>query len=242
MCTVILGLVPAALKATEVEKIAILTYHTHPPFITGARQGLTYDLAIYLSERSGGRYRFEIREMSRPAVDKALTLPRIALVPWVHPAWFHDVTESKYLWSTQGLMDDSTSFISRQAKKIIYEGPASLAHLTIGGLRGHVYDDIDTYVQHTHTIRRVDADQHLENFQKLINGRIDLALVPESAALYLLKREHLAETLFVSAKPERYVRRFLVTQQRHDIMTYIDATLADPAGRHAWDMILTRYR
>ncbi|MGE3537409.1 MAG: substrate-binding periplasmic protein [Candidatus Tectimicrobiota bacterium] len=232
----------AICNATATEKVLLLTYHTHPPFVTGVKQGLTYDLAAYLTERAGHRYRFEVREMSRPALDKSLPILQAVIVPWVNPIWFHDQAETTYLWSTTVLMHDGMSVISRQEKKVVYTGPASLANLTLGALKGHVHEEIDQYIHDSQALRRVDADQHLDNFHKLLNGRIDVTLTPESAALYLLKREHLLERLFLSPKPGRYARRLFVTQQRTDLRDYIDAAFSSAADQQSWDEILRRYR
>ena len=42
------------------ERIELFTYHTHELFTTGDREGLSYDLADFLSSRSNGAYTFEV--------------------------------------------------------------------------------------------------------------------------------------------------------------------------------------
>ncbi|MDX2315182.1 MAG: hypothetical protein QNL90_14035 [Gammaproteobacteria bacterium] len=54
------------------------TYHAHPPFITGKNQGLTYDLADYLTGKSSERFVFVVMPMSRPHLNKAIELSILA--------------------------------------------------------------------------------------------------------------------------------------------------------------------
>lgn len=234
-------LAPGRLKAAE--KITILTYHTHPPFVVGNKAGLSYDLAKYLTKRSAGRYIFAIRETSRPALNKTIDTSLAVVVPWVTPEWFADHAERKYLWSQQILMQEGNVLISRSDQPIVYSGPASLNNLIFGGLKGHVYEDIDHYIRDTQALRRVDANQHLENFHKLLQGRIDVITAPESAARYLIKREHLQEKLFLSPTLlSRYERRLFVTNRREDIRAFIDAAFSSGEAQQEWHTLLTYYQ
>ena len=228
---ILMAFAPGGLAAAA-EKVTVLTYHTHPPFIVGAKQGLTYDLAAYLNDHSGDRYEFEVRSMSRPALNKLIEMPLAGIVPWVNPVWFMDQAETKYLWSTLELMRDGNAVVSRSDRRVVYDGPESLAGMTLGGIRGHMYEGIDAYIRDKKSLRRVDADRHLDNFQKLLEGRIDVTLTPESAAIYLIKREGLGDKLFVSPNPHsRYERRIFVTDHRKDIRNYIDKVLSGAAAQ-----------
>ncbi len=230
------------LLAAAPEQVAVYTYHTHPPFVTGKHEGLTFDLAKYLSEKSGGRFRFRVVLMSRPRLNKAIKDPGAMIVPWVNPAWFKDVEEKRYLWSKNALMEDANGIISRRGRNLNYEGPSSLSGLIFGGIRGHIYTGIDDFIRHSKTTRRVNTDNHLANFQKLSKGRIDVTLTPESAARYLIKEHSLGEELYLSPKPHsRYRRRVMVPNGRADIMAFINEVLA--ASRHdkAWLQMFARY-
>lgn len=59
-------------NAEAPERVELLTYHTHEPFITGDHSDLTYDLAAFLNARSGGAYRFDVVPTSRPRIDRIL--------------------------------------------------------------------------------------------------------------------------------------------------------------------------
>ncbi len=238
---VLLVVAPGGRAAAE--KVMVFTYHTHPPFTVGAKRGLTSDLAAYLTGHSGGLYTFEVREMSRPALNKRIDMALAGMVPWVNPVWFKDQEESKYLWSAQALMHDGNAVISRSDRRVVYKGPASLGGMILGGLKGHLYAGIDDYIRETKSVRRVDTNRHLDNFRKLLKGRIDVTLTPKSAALYLIKREGLGDKLFVSPHlHSQYERRFFVTNQRQDIRAYIDQAFSGAAAQEEWNAILQRYR
>ena len=225
------------------ETVRIYTYHTHPPFIIGQNQGLTYDLADFLTSKSSGRFVFVVTPMSRPRLNKAIEKPEAAIVPWVNPAWFKDKAETRYLWSSHPLMKDANGIVSRRDARIDYEGPASLSGLTFGGIRGHVYTGIDPFIEQSNTTRRVDSDNHLENFGRLQDGRIDVTLTPESAARYLIKKHGLENILYISPRPHsRYQRRVMVPGGRTDLKAFVDGLLSESSEDNEWLEIIERYR
>jgi len=245
VCAVLLSCLlafgPASAKAAKT--IAMYTYHTHPPFITGKNQGLTYDLADYLTSKSSERFVFVVMPMSRPHLNKAIEQPEAAIVPWVNPAWFKDKAETRYLWSRYALMEDANGIVSRQDARIVYEGPASLSGHAFGGIRGHVYTGIDPFIAQSNTTRRVDSDNHVENFTKLRDGRIDVTLIPESAARYLIKEHGLEDTLYISPEPHsRYQRRLLVPGGRTDLIVFVDGLFFESSEDNQWQELIARYR
>ena len=245
VCTVLAACFLAFSATTSVaaETIGVLTYHTHPPFITGQKQGLTYDLADFLTSKSSGRFVFKVTPMSRPRLNKAIEQSEAAIVPWVNPAWFKDKAETRYLWSRYPLMEDANGIVSRQDARIDYEGPASLSGLKFGGIRGHVYTGIDPFIAQSNTTRRVDSDNHLANFGKLKDGRIDVTLTPESGARYLIKEHGLEDILYISPKPHSsYQRRVMVLGGRTDLIDFVDGLLAESSEDNEWHMIVERYR
>jgi len=235
-------LAPNPLAAAP-ERVAVYTYHTHPPFITGEQEGLTFDLAKYLSEKSGGRFDFQVVSVSRPRLNEMIEGPDAMIVPWVNPAWFKDAEETRYHWSERPLMEDANGIISHRDRSLIYEGPSSLAGLIFGGIRGHIYTGIDDFIRNSETTRRVDADNHLANFKKLTKSRIGVTLTPESAARYLIKEHSFSEELYLSPEPHsRYSRRVMVPNGRSDIMAVINEVLAASRDDEAWSRMFERYQ
>ena len=231
------------LVLAESERISIYTYHTHPPFITETRQGLSYDLSEYLSKRSGNRFLFTVVPMSRPGVDKVLQEAADGIVPWVSPVWFKDMAETKYLWCKGALMHDGNAIISHNKRKIVYNGPESLSGLVFGGLHGHKYTGIDEFILNTGMARRVDTENHIENFRKLALRRIDVTLTPISGAAYILKREGYTNTLYISPKlHDEFDRRVIIANRRNDLKIYIEGVIRSMAKDSSWTEIMDRYR
>lgn len=234
--------IPGMARAAA-KQIGLYTYHTHAPFIIDQKTGLSYDLAAYLSQKSNGRYVFKVVPMSRPRLNKMLEQGGDFLVPWVNPAWFKDRAERKYLWSRSVLMADANGIVSHKRLPITYLGPASLSGLVFGGIRGHNYTGIDDFIAASEASRRVDSDNHLTNFRKLMKGRIQVTLTPESAARYLIGEHGFGEELFLSPSPHsRYRRGLLSPKGNAAVMAYIDGLSAEFGNDPEWSRIRGRYR
>lgn len=228
-------------RATDI--IHVYTYHSHPPFIVSKDRGLTYDLAAYLTKQSAKRYSFVVSVVSRPRLNKIVEIPQSAIVPWVNPAWFKDTEESRFQWSAGILLSDGNALVSRKDNKVNYDGPASLEGLVIGGLRGHNYVDIDAYISGAKSTRRVDANMHSENFKKLLDRRIDVMLIPTSAASYLAKLYNIKDLLYFSPRPHsRYERRVIILSDKAEIKEYVEAKLSALSDDPDWSLQMAKYR
>ncbi|MBL4615722.1 MAG: transporter substrate-binding domain-containing protein [Magnetovibrio sp.] len=229
-------------SAQKPEVIELITYHTHPPFMTQAGAGLTYDLAQYLNTKSSGKFVFKVRPMSRPRVNMLIAKTQTHVVPWVNPAWFKDSGMAKYLWTQNALMEDTNAVISRASDAVEYTGPEAFNGRIFGGIHNHLYTLLDDYINKTHMVKRVDADRHTSNIRKLAKGRIDVTIMPSSAALYLITQEDLAEILYISPRPHStYSRKMLITKNRSDIQFFLDQAIIDMASDPHWQNILNRY-
>ena len=223
--------------------IPMYTYHTHAPFILQEKEGLSYDLADYLTKKSSGQYEFVVKSMSRPRVNKMTEEGEAGIVPWVNPVWFKDAMEKKHLWSRGVLMEDANALVSHQDAKIVYDGPESLNGMVFGGVRSHVYAEIDDYIKHTGRIKRVDAENHLDNFRKLVKHRIDATITPKSGAEFIIKAENLQGELFLSPKPHStYKRRVIVIEERTGLLPFIETTIAMMSTDIEWERIMKKYR
>ena len=147
------------------------------------------------------------------------------------------------MWSKGFLMEDGNAIISHLDRKIVYEGPKSLDGMIFGGVREHVYTGIDDYIVETGRLKRVDAENHLDNFRKLGKRRIDVTLTPKSGAEYLIKREGLQDTLYISPKPHSsFKRRVIIINRQSDMLTFIDGVLAGIHTDLSWLTIMQRYQ
>jgi polar amino acid transport system substrate-binding protein len=238
---VVTGLYPL-MALSEPETVRMITYHTHPPFINNPGAGFTYDLAAFLTEESNGRFAFAVSPMSRPRVDKLISKAETYVVPWVNPIWFKDKNEARYLWTRYMLMKDSNAVVSSKAEPVDYRGPDSLVGLTLGGIRGHRYAGVDDFIASGASIKRINSDRHQSNIRKLIKGRINVTIMPEAAARYLIATEQRGDTLYLSPTPHSsYARRAFVTNQRGDIRDFLDEIFGNLPVEPEWKSMLRRY-
>lgn len=225
------------------ETVVLITYHTHPPFITQAGAGLTYDLANYLNTHADGTYEFQVRPMSRPRINLLIAESKTYVVPWVNQVWFQDKAESKYLWTQNALMIDTNTVISRIIAPVNFTGPVAFSGLTFGGIRGHRYAQVDDFINTTHAAKRIDADRHLSNIRKLSKARIDVTIMPSSAARYFIAHEDLTDTLYISPLAHStYSRRMFVNNNRYDVQAFLDRTIANMANDPHWQKTLDQYK
>ncbi len=224
----------------DAEQILLYSYHTHPPFITAPGEGLSYQFADELTRQSRGRYRFEVKPMSRSRINKMLRERRHGVVPWVNPVWFKDSQETRYTWGAQILMNDANTVVSHRSKQIDFRGSDSLTRLKLGGIRDHVYKGINYQKDQ---ITRVDAANHIDNIRKLSKQRIDVTIMPESAARYLLSLEGLKQQLYLSPTPHSvYQRRLLITHGDPQLRDELDQMVAAIWRTPRWQEIMSSYR
>lgn len=233
-------IVTAPLRAAEPQIVTLYTYHTHPPFITGTGEGLTFDLAAFLTDRSNGKFIFNVVLSSRPRINRLIESDRWGIVPWVNPKWFKDPDKSVYLWSERALMEDANAIISHKRKPINYKSAEALDGMTFGGIKGHKYTGIDDFISQGGNLRRLDAANHLDNLNKLLRGDIDVMLMPHSGALFsIAKHDFTQETYFSPTPHSRYDRRFLVINHRRNLRRLLDDILGNFGDE--WSTIVARY-
>jgi hypothetical protein len=184
--------------AAQQEAITIYSYHNHPPFVTGKKSGLTYELAKQLNKQAAGRYLFEVSIIPRSRLNFYLkdwiqgACPNSEckqnwLVPWVNPKWgFIKGLRDNYLWHEQ--FSDANVIISRAHESWGYISPASLKGLVFAGMRGHHYVGIDDLVK-SGDIKRIDGNRERDNLSKLLLQRVDATSLPRSTMAYLLEND-----------------------------------------------------
>ncbi len=217
----------ASSGAEAAERIELLTYHTHEPFITGDQEGLTYDLAEFLSDHSGGAYDFEVVPTSRPRIDRIVKQgKKRGVIPWVNPIWFKDPNRTTHLWSDNVLMRDGNAIISHQRRPVDYRGPEVLDGMVFGGIGGHVYSGIDDFIKKGGALRRVNANNHAENIRKLRRGDIDAMLMPGSGARFTIRKAGLNRELYISPSPHSiYDRHLMILRGDTELARFLDNAL-----------------
>lgn len=217
------------------------TYHTHTPFITDSGEGLTYDLADFLTEKSSGQYRFQVIPMTRERVNISITRAENCIIPWVNPLWFSDMSEEKYMWSENCIMSDGNAVISRIEDSIEYYSPESVIDLRFGGIRGHKYADIDELVEEGF-IDRYDNEFHRFNFRMLIKNRIDFTIMPLSGANFLIGEKEFADQLYISSRNHStYTRKVIIGNKDRALQDYIDEMILFMQTDPRWVEIISEY-
>lgn len=221
----------------KAETIQVLSYHNHPPFINSLEKGLTYDFVDYLNQRSQGKFKFKVRVLPRKRLNIMIKQPGSWIVIWVHPIWFGDKKEEKYLWFD--LFEDKNSIISHIDNRVEYNGPESLKGMKFGGIAGHRYVGIDELVAKG-LITRIDGDHERNIVRVLLKGRLDVILLPNSTINYLKKEMFLNDQIYISKKFHQvYKRKCMIPKNRDDLMQYlISLNLSDSDD---WKTVLTKH-
>lgn len=139
------------------------------------------------------------------------------------------------------LMRDGNAIISHQRRPVDYRGPEVLDGLVFGGIGGHVYAEIDNSIKDGGALRRVNADNHTSNIEKLRRGDIDAMLMPGSGARFTIRKAGLTKEFYISPSPHStYDRRLLITQHNAALGRF----LGDVLTRHGaeWQTVVNAYR
>lgn len=222
---------------TSAETIQVYSYHNHPPFVNSEGIGLTYDLVNFLNQHSNGKYFFKTRILPRKRLNLKIKQPGPWIVNWVHPLWFGDKEEKKYLWVD--LFEDTSVIISNSNKKVEYKGPASLKGLKFGGIGGHRYGAIDDLVAKG-LLTRIDGDHEKDILRVLLRGRLDVILLPGSTINYLKNEMSLEKKIYIPKKHHQiYMRKFMIPNTRKDLKQYLsDLQLSN---NRKWQSLLEQY-
>jgi polar amino acid transport system substrate-binding protein len=87
--------------------------------------------------------------------------------------------------------------ISSKQTPFDYDGPQSMRGRTLGGLSGYVYLHLDDLAK-AGELTRVNASSVEENIKRVINNRIDTALVTESTARYMTTKLNVKDKIHFS--------------------------------------------
>ena len=224
------------------QRVEVWTYHVSPPFILDDAQGLSYDFVKLLNSDPGnkGRFRFELAQLPRDHLDVELERKQPGVLLWTTPSFFTAAQANNGRWSGPLLMDQQV-FVSLPDAPFDYGGPKTLHGLILGGVLGHRYKALTSDIKNG-AIERQDAQTDLENFEKLMAGRIDTLLIPRSTLLYYLKHaQH--KNLYVSDAPlYQFARHLLVTDALGEaVSSYLAEFIETLPANPEWQILLFRY-
>ncbi|MGF1740071.1 transporter substrate-binding domain-containing protein [Vibrio profundum] len=230
-------LIPGAYAET---KINVWTYYPSPPFsVPKDGLSLTQILCKELTNKSNGKWVFEPKYLPRKRINHNLAQGKSGIVLWASPVWFGDKEESKYDW-TERVVWGQNEIVSLKGSSIEYTGPESMKGKRFGGVFGHYYKDIDEYVE-SKQITRNDTSSFQQNFDKLINERLDVIVIPRGELFHIMNKKGAKKDIYISKKPhQKYQRKILVTKDLVDVRDYINSQISK-GGNQNYENLLKKY-
>lgn len=222
--------------------VSVWVYHKFPPFIVSSdeKQGLSYDLARFLTAKSKGKHEFVVEVVPRARLNNHLVLGVDGIVAWASPAWFGDVDEENYLWVRQ-VMKDYSVVISPSDKPLVYENSQSFVGRNFVGVKGHRYSGLDALIEKGE-VPRTDLQSQGSVVQFVASGRGDAAIVSNSAARYFAKTLNLSDKLYFAEKPHaRFDRGFLVQPDMGNMHAFLAEIFGEMKDDPEWQTILSAY-
>ncbi|EAR59699.1 hypothetical protein MED92_00040 [Oceanospirillum sp. MED92] len=229
-------LLPVSGQAKEI--ITLYTYHDTPPFITGDKTGLTYDLADYLSRHSSN-VSIEVMSIPRKRLNQLIdSTAENILVPWVSPYWFKKQNLSRFIWSEE-LMFDASVYIWSSKASTDFNKPQDLIGYRLGGVRGYRYVGVDPLVS-DNLIIRSNANNEKQLLRMLLQNRVDVGIIPYSSAQYLLW-DNQWSTRFTLTNHHQFTRYLMVRSGNNSLNTQLLETVEKMKSDPIWRQVLTNY-
>ncbi len=221
-------------------QIELYNYHNSPPFVTGPSSGLTHDLVAYLNRQGQGRFIFNLTHLPRKRLDRLLSTNQEAVVLWVAPDWFDENLDNRFDW-TRPIMIDGNVFLSSTKNPIEVETIYSLKHLLLGGILGYRYDDLDRQVRNGF-LRRTNAMDERALIRLVAHGRIDVGIMAQSTARYLVRENGVENLVYFGAKNHSiYARRLLLSGHPPRVQRFLDKVIGQMGQDPEWIAVMGRY-
>jgi len=203
--------------AFATEQIEFATHYDHPPFVVDmkSRKGLVFDLADYLTKRSRGKYNFQVTFVPRERLQTYLDRNQKVVVPFVAKNWFDCPTPRPCLW-TDVLVMDRNVVVALTSAKFEYKGPNSLKGKTLGVVIGRISPELQEIIDKG-IVTLEESPTQVGNFQKLIEGRIDLLVTGEIIAKDIIAREGWQSKLSISSEPLQILDRRILVSPRTQV-------------------------
>lgn len=231
--------------AESPQHLEILSHYQFPPYVNAKSEGLSYDLAQYLNQHSGGRIVFAVT-----LLPKKRLLSRVSqtswhgVVPWVQPEWMKRAEQARFLWS-ETLIEARDKVVSLVSAPLEWPvpfdgGPA----LRFGAVLGHDYDDLEYSFKRARLLRE-DAPDLESNINKLRKQRIDFLFVLDLSLKYFAQRDaEFLEKLYIS-KSDRHSQSYHL-KLMFDLgidkdNRWLAALVQKMPQDKSWQMILARY-
>lgn len=220
------------------QQIDLYAYHAAPPFLVNpdTSTGLNSEIIKVLQPLVGADYQLQLKQVTRPVVNKRLAQGLPTIVLWTHPSWYGAEAKS-YLWAAP-LFADRDVLVSLTADK---RQPFPTDGYTLGALTGYSYPGLNEKVA-AGQIKRLDAASDKENLLKLLDRRVDAIMITRSSFLYFAKQPQYVGKFHVVGQPyEDYHRQVLLTQHYQEFAPVLSAALQRLEESPVWQERLELY-
>ncbi|MBA5638273.1 transporter substrate-binding domain-containing protein [Duganella sp. LX20W] len=229
---------PCTLAA--VETVTAFNSYAVAPYFVDADHGLAHALVERLNDKLAPRYRLSLRQIPRIRLDLSELNKGSAFtgaVLFINPRFVDDAARTRFLWS-RPLFTDCNLVISSREAPVDYQGPASLAGLRFGAVRGYRYSVLDELARAGKLVRE-DSQDELSGLNKVARRRLDLTVVPYTIYSYAVAEQALASQLYVAPRPlQCFSRHILVSRARPGLLRALDLAIEALATDPEWKAAL----
>lgn len=231
---------PAISNAAQ--NIDVWCYYNDPPFTTAPEHGLKFDLVELMNKEAKGKFSFELLSMSRKRLDTFLSHGRPGAVLFVSPDWMKENGEAKFVWS-KPILQGRNEIVSRKNAPVTYTKPKSLYGLTLAGVFGHKYKNLEKAIDQGKIMRKDSASMD-QNLRTVIENRgKDFTPIASSVLGYLLHKYGYEDKAYISPTPlHTYTRHILLNKPSPELVKFISEFTSGLSKNKKWQKIKARYK
>lgn len=159
-------------------QVVIYTYHSDPPFFLPDQPA---DLSRAWVDRFNqwqSKFQLRVEHMERGVLNQWIEEGNPYLILWANPLFF--VSRDPMLLSSDTIFWDADILVSRKQQPIDYHRPADLIGYRLGGRRGFYHNGLNE-LSDEGKLRRIDADNDNQNYERLLQQEVDLFIMQHSA-------------------------------------------------------------
>lgn len=225
------------------EKVNIYIYHLKPPYIEQLEleTGLYFEI-VELFNRFQNKYHFVPQFVPRKRLNREIANNTLdGMILGVHPVWFKDKEQSKYLW-TAPLLHDQDEFVSPIKLPFNYLGDDSIINKNIGGVRGYHYFRLAPALK-SGKAKFTPTSSELQLLEMLIKERLDLAVISRATLNYYFNiHPDWREKVYFSKTPhETYYRAMLSPKSLNEPFNIINKLVGREEFKEAINGLKLKY-
>jgi polar amino acid transport system substrate-binding protein len=246
------------LLSFDTQAVEVYLYHIQPPFITDPNsttlEGLAVDFTLLLNKQSSnGEPKYLLTPRPRARLNRELA-PWIYgncsdtkvcnsdwMVLFVTPFWgWGDQALQRFEWVS--LFEDADLVISAKNHPIEYDGLASFTDKIFGTVLGHKYPEPLEQMFKRGDSTRQDVARVSVAVERILLGRVDVAIIQKSHFDYLLtyssKADEIKKGIHVATQPfKTFTLQVMLPPNRPDLMRDVEAV----SQSEPWCHLLHQY-